>query len=93
MPALNVASISSFLMPASSIAFQAASACICMEDLWGRLPISSDSATPMMATCRERLRRSRAMFYASLSCVMHPNPSGVPHNSNPLNSLHGEYLR
>src|SRR5262245_25248249 len=40
--------------PASATALRAASACSCRADLCGRMPISSDSATPTMANLPER---------------------------------------
>src|SRR5258706_15864735 len=49
-PALNTASTSVLAIPASASAFRAASACSAKADLWGSLPISSDSATPTIAT-------------------------------------------
>src|SRR3990172_8700767 len=55
-------STSSLLTPASSKAFQAASMSNCIEDLLGTTPISSHSAAPMMATWRERFRKSRGML-------------------------------
>src|SRR5262249_13287312 len=50
VPALNTASTASLSSPASASALRAASACSANADLWGSFPISSDSATPTIAT-------------------------------------------
>src|SRR4051812_5264965 len=50
--------MSLLLRPASAIAFRAASMCSCKADLCGRVPNSSDSATPTMANLPERFLKS-----------------------------------
>src|SRR5262249_43715217 len=50
--------MSFLLRPASAIAFRAASMWSCRADLCGRVPNSSDSATPTMANFPERFLKS-----------------------------------
>ena len=57
-PAVKTPSTSDISMPASARALRAASAWSWRVDLWGTMPISSDSSTPTMATRPERRRRS-----------------------------------
>ena len=53
-PALKTPSTSDLSMPASSRALRAASAWSWRVDLWGTMPISSDSSAPTMATFLKR---------------------------------------
>ena len=60
-PEVNTASMSLFLSPASASALCVASMWSCSDDLCGKRPSSSDSATPTIATVPRILLTSAAI--------------------------------
>ena len=64
-PAVNTPFTSDLDRPASSRAFDAASAWCCKDDLFGTVPISSDSATPTIAISRSFLKELLIPIYLS----------------------------
>src|SRR5213083_45845 len=69
-PALKMPSTSESAMPASSREFRAASACSWRVDLWGTMPISSDSSAPTMATFLYRAACSRSAWVIAFGGVV-----------------------